>query len=50
MRTNINGILRNPYRIITTDTQQRLAKVLGRPATELLEDVPDEEAKRDAEA
>ena len=39
----VKGIFRNPYRIITTDTLQRLAKVLGVPATELLEDVPDEE-------
>ncbi len=38
----VKGIFRDPYRVVTTETIQRLAKALGVPATQLLEDVPDE--------
>ncbi len=38
----VKAIFRDPYRVVTTETIQRLAKALGVPATELLEDVPDE--------
>lgn len=35
----VKEIYRNPYKIVTTDTINRLAKVLEVPATYLLEDV-----------
>ena len=35
----------NPTAIVTTETLNKLAKALGVPATELIEDVPDEEIK-----
>ena len=38
----VKAIFRDPYRVVTTDTIQRLAKALGVPATQLLEDVPDD--------
>jgi transcriptional regulator with XRE-family HTH domain len=38
----VKAIFRDPFRVVTTETIQRLAKTLGVPATELLEDVPDE--------
>lgn len=39
----IRKIYQNPYTIITTDTLAKLAKVLGVPSSELIEDVPDDE-------
>jgi len=36
----IQDIYKNPVRIVTTDTINRLAEALGVSATELLEDVP----------
>ncbi|QBD76423.1 XRE family transcriptional regulator [Ktedonosporobacter rubrisoli] len=42
----IRKIYRNPYTIITTETLAKLAKALGVPSSELIEDVPDEEALR----
>jgi transcriptional regulator with XRE-family HTH domain len=38
----VKAIFRDPFRVVTTETIQRLARALGVPATELLEDVPDE--------
>ncbi|GHO83978.1 hypothetical protein KSZ_19840 [Dictyobacter formicarum] len=38
----IQDIYKNPYRIVTTDTINRIAKALGVPATVLLEDVPEQ--------
>ena len=35
----VKEIYRNPYKIVTTDTINRLARVLDVPATHLLEDV-----------
>jgi len=35
----VKEIYRNPYKIVTTDTINRLARVLEVPATYLLEDV-----------
>lgn len=34
----VQDIYKNPFRIVTTDTINRLAEALGVPATELLED------------
>jgi hypothetical protein len=34
-------IYRDPYAIITTETLDKLAKALGVPSSELIEDVPD---------
>jgi len=42
-------ILDEIFRPVNTDILAQIAKVLGVPATELLEDVPDEEAKGDSE-
>ena len=42
----IQDIYKNPYRIITTDTLNRLAATLGVPVTELIEDVPDGETSQ----
>ncbi len=39
----VKDIFNNPYRSLNTDTLQRLARVLGVPVTELIEDVPDED-------
>lgn len=39
----IQDIYKNPYRVVTTDTINRIAKALGVPATELFEDVEPEE-------
>jgi len=39
----IQAIYRDPYRTINTDTLNRLARALGVPVTELIEDVPDSE-------
>lgn len=38
----LRTIYRDPYRQITTTTLEKLAKALGVPATELIEDVPAE--------
>jgi DNA-binding Xre family transcriptional regulator len=37
----VQGIYRDPFRIITTDTLNRLAEALGVPVTDLIEDAPD---------
>jgi DNA-binding Xre family transcriptional regulator len=42
----IQDIYKNPYRIVTTDTLNRLAATLGVPVTELIEDVPDGEVSQ----
>jgi DNA-binding Xre family transcriptional regulator len=39
----VKEIFRNPFRTINTDTLNRLARALGVPVTELIEDVPDSE-------
>ncbi|TMC88094.1 MAG: helix-turn-helix transcriptional regulator [Chloroflexi bacterium] len=41
----LKRIYRDPYAIITTETLDKLAKALGVPSAELIEDVPDD--KRD---
>ena len=38
----LRTLYREPTRIITTDTLERLARALGVPASELIEEVPDE--------
>lgn len=38
----VKEIVRNPFRIVTTETINRLARALDVPTTELLEDVPDQ--------
>ncbi len=38
----LKRIYRDPYAIITTETLDKLAKALGVPASELIEDVPGE--------
>lgn len=43
----IKEIFRDPYRVVTTDTLQRLANALRVPATELIEDVPEEQWRRE---
>jgi DNA-binding Xre family transcriptional regulator len=37
----IRTIYKDPFRQVTTTTLDKLAKALGVPATELIEDVPD---------
>lgn len=39
----IRDIYRDPFKSITTDTLNRLAKALSVPVTEIIEDVPEEE-------
>jgi DNA-binding Xre family transcriptional regulator len=41
----VQGIYRDPFRIITTDTLNRLAEALGVPVTDLIEDAPDPNKK-----
>jgi DNA-binding Xre family transcriptional regulator len=41
----LRTIYRNPTRKVTTETLQKIAKALGVPTSELLEDVPDDETK-----
>jgi transcriptional regulator with XRE-family HTH domain len=43
----IRAIFHNPYHVIRTDTLDRLAKVLDVPVTELIEDVSEEQRKRE---
>ncbi len=38
----IRTIYRDPYRKVTTDTLEKLAKALGVHTAELIEDVPDD--------
>jgi transcriptional regulator with XRE-family HTH domain len=38
----IQKIYRDPYKIVTTETLDKIAKVLGVDASELIESVPDE--------
>jgi transcriptional regulator with XRE-family HTH domain len=42
---NIQKIFRYPTSIVTTETLDKLAKVLGVDAAELIESIPDETAK-----
>jgi transcriptional regulator with XRE-family HTH domain len=39
----VQRVFRNPMKIITTETLDRFAKVLGVDASELIESVPDDE-------
>ena len=39
----VHDIYHNPFKTINTDTLNRLAKALGVPVTEIIEDVPEEE-------
>jgi len=38
----VKAIYRNPYKEVTTTTLNKLAAALGVPASELIEDVPNE--------
>ena len=46
----IQGIFTNPYRVVTTETLNRLAEALGVPTTDLIEDVSLEQAAMEQEA
>lgn len=37
----VNAIFKNPYKEVTTTTLERLAKALGVPVIELIEEIPD---------
>lgn len=39
----IKSIFKNPTRTVNTDTINRIAKALGVPVTDLIEDIPDPE-------
>jgi DNA-binding Xre family transcriptional regulator len=43
----IKEIVRNPYRVVTTETLNRLARALDVPATDLVEDVSEEFAAKE---
>ncbi|RAQ95345.1 helix-turn-helix domain-containing protein [Thermogemmatispora tikiterensis] len=43
----IKEIFRDPYRVVTTDTLQRLARALRVPVTDLIEEVSEEQWKRE---
>lgn len=38
----IQDIFHNPYRVVTTETINRIAKTLGVPVTDLIEDVKED--------
>lgn len=44
--TTVRLLFKDPYRSVTTDTLERLAKVLGVSPLDLIEYVPDTEEKR----
>ena len=43
----IKDCYRNPYRVITSETINKIARALGVPTTDILEDVPDELAEKE---
>jgi transcriptional regulator with XRE-family HTH domain len=43
----VSALVHDPYCVTTTDILQRLAKALGVPVTELIEDVSDEQWQRE---
>ena len=43
--STLKRIYRDPFAIITTETLDKLAKALGVPSSELIEDVPDDEER-----
>jgi DNA-binding Xre family transcriptional regulator len=43
----IRTIFRNPYRTVNTETLERLAEALDVSVFDLMEEVPNEQAKRD---
>ena len=45
----IKSIYRNPYRAMNTETINKIAKALGVPATDLLEDVAEEYMEKEME-
>ena len=45
----VKDIVRNPYRIVTTDTLNRLAAALEVAATDLLENVSEEQMHKEME-
>ncbi len=50
MATNtLRAIYRDPYREVSTVTINKLAKALGVPVTELIEDVSEEVARKEME-
>ncbi len=42
----VKRMYKNPYHVITTETLGKLAKALGVPPGELIEEVPDDEGLR----
>jgi len=45
--TTVKSMFRNPYRSVNTETLDRLAKALGVSVFELMEEVSEEEAKKE---
>nr|BBH95361.1 hypothetical protein KTA_35600 [Thermogemmatispora argillosa] len=45
----VRALFHNPYHVIRTDTLDRLALALGVPVTELIEDVSEEQRRRELE-
>ncbi|HEY4037148.1 MAG TPA: helix-turn-helix transcriptional regulator [Ktedonobacteraceae bacterium] len=43
----VKRIYRDPYKEVTTTTLHRIARALGVPIADLIEEIPDEEAERD---
>ena len=41
--STVKRIFRDPYKEVTTTTLEKLARALGVPTADLIEDVPDEE-------
>jgi DNA-binding Xre family transcriptional regulator len=41
----VKRMYKNPYHVITTETLGKLAKALGVPPGELIEEVPDDEGR-----
>jgi DNA-binding Xre family transcriptional regulator len=44
--TTVRTLFKDPYRSVTTDTLERLAKVLGVSPLDLLEYIPDNDTKQ----
>ena len=42
----VKRMYKNPYHVVTTDTLGKLARALGVPLGELIEEVSDEESQR----
>ena len=44
--STVRSLFKNPYRSVTTDTLNRLAKVLGVSPLDLMEYIPDQDEKQ----